>query len=204
LIPAQGNPDTGASYEYVDSDVVKGATYFYKLEDVDLRSAFVEEFVNIEGRGGIAAWSPTGLGYPSWHESLAEALYEVMFGDYVYQLGPATTIKPGGGLLTYTLTYANHGNQPAENVVLTEVYDPHTLFDSASAAPSSGDNVWQLGTLAPSESGTIAVTVRVLEDVPLGTIVHNQARLSSDNLDDVLAAVNTSVGSRAYLPLIVK
>ena len=59
LIPAQGNPDTGASYVYVDSDVVKGATYFYKLEDVDLRSAFAEEFVNIEGRGGIAAWSPT-------------------------------------------------------------------------------------------------------------------------------------------------
>ncbi len=35
LIPAQGNPDTGASYEYVDWDVVKGVTYYYKLEDVD-------------------------------------------------------------------------------------------------------------------------------------------------------------------------
>ncbi len=36
LIPAQGDPDTGASYEYVDSDVVKGRSYYYKLEDVDL------------------------------------------------------------------------------------------------------------------------------------------------------------------------
>ncbi len=36
LIPAQGDPDTGAGYEYVDSDVVKGVTYYYKLEDVDL------------------------------------------------------------------------------------------------------------------------------------------------------------------------
>ncbi len=36
LIPGQGNPDTGASYEYVDGDVIKGVTYYYKLEDVDL------------------------------------------------------------------------------------------------------------------------------------------------------------------------
>jgi hypothetical protein len=36
LIPAQGNADTGASYEYVDGDVVKGVTYYYKLEDVDI------------------------------------------------------------------------------------------------------------------------------------------------------------------------
>jgi hypothetical protein len=36
LIPAEGDPDTGASYEYVDSDVVKGMAYYYKLEDVDL------------------------------------------------------------------------------------------------------------------------------------------------------------------------
>ncbi|NIN69877.1 MAG: hypothetical protein GTO63_35390, partial [Anaerolineae bacterium] len=31
LIPAQGSPDTGASYEYIDTGVVKGVTYYYKL-----------------------------------------------------------------------------------------------------------------------------------------------------------------------------
>jgi hypothetical protein len=36
LIPAQGNADTGASYEYADTGVVRGMTYYYKLEDVDL------------------------------------------------------------------------------------------------------------------------------------------------------------------------
>jgi hypothetical protein len=36
LIPAQGNADTGASYEYTDADVVKGVTYYYQLEDVDI------------------------------------------------------------------------------------------------------------------------------------------------------------------------
>jgi len=229
--------------------LVTGNCYNGLFAHPTTRSAFAEEFVNVEGRGGIAAWSPTGLGYPSWHESLAEALYEVMFGDYMYQLGPATTaaklqafaqlgwrdpleiftlfgdpaltlqavqprlslsktanvstIKPGE-LLTYTLAYANDGNQAAENAVLTETYDPHTLGDSASPAPTGGDNVWQLGTLAPGASGTIRVTLRVLEDVPLGTMLRNQALLSSDTLEDELAAANTSVGSRAYLPLILK
>lgn len=39
LIPAQGNADTGASYEHTDTAVVKGVTYYYKLEDVDIHGA---------------------------------------------------------------------------------------------------------------------------------------------------------------------
>jgi hypothetical protein len=42
LIPAQGSPDTGASYQYVDGDVLRGQRYYYRLEDVDIHgvSAF--------------------------------------------------------------------------------------------------------------------------------------------------------------------
>ncbi len=36
LIPAQGNADIGASYSYTDADVLKGVTYYYKLQDVDI------------------------------------------------------------------------------------------------------------------------------------------------------------------------
>jgi hypothetical protein len=39
LIPAQGNSISGASYEFTDEDVVRGATYFYKLQDVDTGGA---------------------------------------------------------------------------------------------------------------------------------------------------------------------
>lgn len=35
LIAALGDPVSGASYHYIDSDIVKGLTYYYKLEDVD-------------------------------------------------------------------------------------------------------------------------------------------------------------------------
>ncbi len=53
--------------------------------------ALAEQFVRFEDKGGIAAWSPTGLGYTSWHQNIIGALYEAMFVDYLYQLGPATT-----------------------------------------------------------------------------------------------------------------
>jgi hypothetical protein len=36
LIPAEGDPESGASYTYTDTDVLKGASYYYKLEDVDV------------------------------------------------------------------------------------------------------------------------------------------------------------------------
>lgn len=35
MLPAQGNEFTGASYEWTDGGVEEGATYFYKLEDID-------------------------------------------------------------------------------------------------------------------------------------------------------------------------
>ena len=35
LIPAQGDPASGASYTYIDANIVKGGSYYYKLEDVD-------------------------------------------------------------------------------------------------------------------------------------------------------------------------
>jgi hypothetical protein len=36
LIPAEGDPESGASYTYTDTDVVRGVTYYYMLEDVDI------------------------------------------------------------------------------------------------------------------------------------------------------------------------
>jgi hypothetical protein len=36
IIPAEGDEISGASYTYTDTDVVKGGTYYYQLEDVDI------------------------------------------------------------------------------------------------------------------------------------------------------------------------
>jgi len=39
LIPAEGDAVSGASYTYVDADVIEGVTYYYRLEDVDIHGA---------------------------------------------------------------------------------------------------------------------------------------------------------------------
>jgi hypothetical protein len=36
LIPAQGSPNSGATYQYIDENVKLRHTYYYKLEDIDL------------------------------------------------------------------------------------------------------------------------------------------------------------------------
>jgi uncharacterized repeat protein (TIGR01451 family) len=208
--------------------------------------SLAESFVGIEGKGGVGAWSPTGLGYAYWHDELLNALFQAMFRNHLHQMGPATaaakieafgalgwsepveiftlfgdpalalkivqprlTLKKTGSAshvqpgraLTYTLTYTNEGEHPAEGVVLTEEYAPGTTFESASPAPTSGEDVWGLGVLPPGATGTITVTVHVSEALPLDTALLNTARLSGLGLEAEIATASTIV-SRPDLRLI--
>ncbi len=90
-----------------------------------------------------------------------------------------------GSKLTYTIDYANDGSskQSATNVELTESYDPNVTFDTASPMPSPGDNVWNLGDLAPGASGIITVTVDVSADVDDGAQLQNKVTLTSDQAE---------------------
>ena len=96
--------------------------------------------------------------------------------------------------MIYALTYANDGNYPAENVVLSEVYDPYTVYEVASPLPTVGDNAWQIGPLPPGAAGTVMITVRVAETVTNGLWLTNTAFLSGDGLDTEVATVSTMVG----------
>jgi uncharacterized repeat protein (TIGR01451 family) len=217
--------------------------------------AFAETWLNFEGGGGIGAWSPTGQGYPYWHQRMAEHLFDAFFGDAVssdpiYALGPATTrakiegfaelgrvepveiftlfgdpasalhiVQPGlslaktatpsqvkpGHLITYVLTYGNSGKYSAENVVLTEGYDPHTAFVSANPPPTTGDNVWAIGTLQPGESSTISLTLKVSDTVRGGTTVRNTATLSANEVLSRTATTETVVEYfRTFVPLMLR
>jgi hypothetical protein len=55
-IPAKGDPLVGASYEYVDQDVVWGQRYYYQLKEVE-RGGGTNAFPDIvEGKAG-AGWA---------------------------------------------------------------------------------------------------------------------------------------------------
>jgi len=96
-------------------------------------------------------------------------------------------VQPGENL-TYTIHYSNASDatETATNVVLTETYDPNVAFVSAIPSPDAGDNQWNIGTLAPGQSGSVLVTVKVKELLPDGTHLLNRASLDSD--DDSAAA----------------
>jgi uncharacterized repeat protein (TIGR01451 family) len=220
------------------------------------KDAFAEVFLNSEGKGGIGVWSPTGLGFPYWHQRMAEYLFEAFFGggasgQFIHQLGAATTsakiegfaelgrvepiemftlfgdpalalhiVQPGlslaktasapyanpGDLLSYVLSFANSGNYPAENVILTEHYDENTSFVSASQTPTTGDNVWQIGTLAPGQAGTVTVTLQVSRTVPHGTTLINTAILSANDVPTRTATSQTVVEYfyRTYIPVLLE
>jgi hypothetical protein len=53
LVPAEGDPLIGASYRYVDEDVVWGQRYVYQLEEVELDGSRNRYEASVEARAGV-------------------------------------------------------------------------------------------------------------------------------------------------------
>lgn len=114
---------------------------------------------------------------------------------YIEKTGPASAKL--GELMTYTLTYGNNGNADAEDVSITDIMPDGVTFVSANPDISVQSNQslkWNaIGTLTPSDTGTISVTVRINNDASLvGNSLLNTAKISTtteevtqeDNTDD--------------------
>jgi uncharacterized repeat protein (TIGR01451 family) len=82
--------------------------------------------------------------------------------------------------MTYSITYANNGNGWTSLATITETYPTGITFVSATPAPTTGNNVWVFGNLAPGSSGTIEIIVAVTA-VP-GTTLLNTVNISYLNL----------------------
>ena len=91
--------------------------------------------------------------------------------------------------LVYTLTYANIGPATAHDVVLTENYDVGFTYQSASDPPTSGNDTWELGELAPGDRGTVVITGQA-DAEPL---LINRATLDSLETPSVTAVATTTV-----------
>lgn len=119
-----------------------------------------------------------------------------------------------GTNLTYTIQVTNNGPSTAANVVVTDSLPGQVSF--VSSAPSQGSCLsgvvpgdpakpltCNLGTLADGGSATITVIVKVNSDVPSGTILVNNASISSDSADpnngDNVQTATTTVSTSADL-----
>ncbi|MEW6606225.1 MAG: carboxypeptidase regulatory-like domain-containing protein [bacterium] len=106
-----------------------------------------------------------------------------------------------GQEITYTIYYANEGNIPATNTIITDYLpDGVTYVSDTSNFDVSGTNTgtitWQIGTLSPGWYG-FNVTVLVGNDSASGTILANVVEISSGSpdyhLNDNRATATTNV-----------
>ena len=85
-----------------------------------------------------------------------------------------------GDLITYTLTAYNAGTGAASGVVLKDTIPDHVTYVSSSPAYTSVSGrtyTWNLGTLAPGETKSVTLAVRVNASTPDGTVLGNTATL---------------------------
>jgi uncharacterized repeat protein (TIGR01451 family) len=97
---------------------------------------------------------------------------DILPTDLVITKTGAPDPVPGGGVLTYTLTYANDGPSDARPVVITDTLSSQVMFGSVvsqdpalfSFTPAGQDLVWEAPELVAGASGTIVFTVTVRPD----------------------------------------
>jgi len=111
--------------------------------------------------------------------------------------------------VAYTITYANTGGGLLHNVVITDVLDTYTSFDSASTGcvhtgeVAGGTVTCQLGDLANGESRQIVINVSVLTGLNAGDSIQNQAQGQTDEVPLTSSNTTTVWYQIAYYPEMV-
>ncbi len=95
---------------------------------------------------------------PFTDQDTADTLVQGPYMD-IQKTGPANAAP--GDTIIYTITYANTGPGIAYDVTITEFYPADVTYVIANPLPTAGDNVWDLGDLAPGVNGAITITVTV-------------------------------------------
>lgn len=80
LIPAQGDPLTGASYAYEDRETIWGQEYFYQLEEVDLNGAASLHPEVVQSRAGAG-----------WPWAIASGVLLVLLGEWLSEFMDTNT-----------------------------------------------------------------------------------------------------------------
>lgn len=97
---------------------------------------------------------------------------------------------PRGGQVSYNIVVSNDGPDIAGGVVLTDPFPAHTAYVSSSVSQGSvvvGANsiTANFGSINPTESATLILTLSIDQDTPRGTTLSNTATVTADTPDPV-------------------
>ncbi|MFA4836280.1 MAG: Ig-like domain-containing protein [Dehalococcoidia bacterium] len=175
-----------ASFQAILYETSNNIKFQYK--DVtfgDYNDAGASATVGIESPAGN-----DGLQY-SYNEAALRADFAILF-EYPHWTGvnltlskTATETKDAGDAMGYTLNYRNIGDAVAHGVVLTDTLPANVTFLGASGGGThnAGTVTWNLGDLASLGTGSVTVEVRVNAGTATGTILVNNANITTTDTD---------------------
>jgi len=130
------------------------------------------------------------------------------------------TIVPGstspGDPITYTLTFTNNGPHTAAGVVITDIIPVSvtntSVVSSGVAITDTGASpgyVWSVQDLGVGQGGTITITGRLSDTLPIGHVFTNTATITTTTAMDANAGNNsnsasTTVYAYVRLPLVFR
>lgn len=117
------------------------------------------------------------------------------YADLSLTTSISATAPATGALVTYTLTVTNAAasTDSASGIVVTDLLPSGLQFSSASGTGSynSSNGQWSVGTLAPGQSATMAITAQVTANS--GTSVVNIAEITASSIADSDSTPNNGV-----------
>jgi len=190
--------DNGVTFEAILYEGSNNIKFQYK--DVDFGNVYYavpgdNPPYNNGGSATVGIEGPTGddgLQY-SFNEPVIDPALAILFkypqyaGINLYLSKQAPASKDHGSTMTYTLHYHNLGDTAAHNVVLEDTLPAEVVFESASDSGNYDSNTrkvtWNLGSVDPSGHGYRTVTVEIPQSVPVGTVIQNDATISTSDLE---------------------
>ncbi|TFH39934.1 MAG: DUF11 domain-containing protein, partial [ANME-2 cluster archaeon] len=190
--------DSGVTFEamlYEGSNNIK-----FQYKDVDFGNVYWavdgdNPPYNNGGSATVGIECPSGddgLQY-SFNEPVIDPGLAILFkfpqfaGTNLYLSKKAPASKDLGSTMTYTLHYHNFGDTAAQNVVLEDTLPAEVEFVSASDGgsydPDTGKITWNIGSLGQEGHGYVTTTVSILQDAVIGTMIQNDASISTSNLE---------------------
>ncbi len=173
---------------------IVGSTYYWDIGDLPAGNAdtiLITVSVVSPLSSGTLLTNTANIGSAGGYDDQDIETTTVLGNPELHLLKEANTdvVEPGN-LITYTLWYSNSGDAPAVDVHITDTIDANTSFVASDPPHDSGNYVWEIGELWPSDTHQITVTVRVTDSLPNGTPLTNDAIIrGAGNITDADQAI---------------